>query len=520
MKNKVAYLLIMLFMVFAVAACEKETNEDKGNYTVIEEADSNIAHVKTDKYFYKKDDVIRVYNFNSTDSNLVCLLALNDEPIKVNRNLRSKTNSEYDEFSVADLLKYSTGIGYGEYNVYLVDSNYTTIYRTSFFILNEDETNYEVSNATISNDNYTSSITVETTHLEELTYKFYWAKDGVRLNDYSPIKTVVISDNKSFKIDFNQNMYAPVGANQIEVVVTEGYSESFYATVPASMQLPESKFLYSFNVLTDIHATITDPKDLYTSHFISTFKELDETHPNSVAIYTVGDNTGNGKAHEYDVLETLLKTYKKSSTPIYYAMGNHDYMYYETFDEGLALFKNRLNMPNHYYSVEVNGSKVIMLSSETTSSYGSMSQTQLNWLKKELDDTDPTKPIYIMIHQPLKNTVAGSLVDLDSNQTAYGFIDGSGNKLREILKSYPNAFVFSGHSHWSMDSFQSTYVGLGKDANYINCSSVAAPEEVARIAGSQGVYVEVYEDYVVVKGREFVKKQWISTNQIIIPLIK
>ena len=519
MKNKIAYLLLVVFMLIAVVACNNDHGEVEGNYTVIEEASENVAHVKTDKYFYNKEDTIKVYNYNASKEDFVCLLGPNDEPVKVNRNLRSKTNTEVDEFSVSDLIKYSTGVGYGEYSVCLYDANYSTLYRTTFFVLDGDRTDY--SPKEISFIDTVGIAFKQEQQSGTFTYKLYWAKDGVRLNDYTAIKTFTATGYQSFPVLFNQNMYAPKEANQIELVVMEGYSQSLYLDIPEDLYLPEGNLLYSFNVLTDIHAYKMDPTDPYTSHFINAFKQVEELNPNSVGIYTVGDNTGNGKDYEYDILNDLLAKYKKTNTPIYYAMGNHDYMYYETFEEGLNLFKNKLNVSNHYYSFEVNGSKVIMLSSETTSVYGSMKQTQLDWLKKELQNTDPNKPIFIMIHQPLKNTVAGTLVDKDPNQTAYGFTDGSGSKFRDIIRPYTNAFVFFGHSHWTMDSEQSTYVGKTADANFINCSSVAAPEDGSgTLASSQGVFVEVYDNHVVIKGRDFVKNAWISTNQIVIPITK
>ena len=52
MRNKIAYVLLVLFMLVAVVACNNDNNEISGNYTVIEEAIDSVAHVKTDKYFY------------------------------------------------------------------------------------------------------------------------------------------------------------------------------------------------------------------------------------------------------------------------------------------------------------------------------------------------------------------------------------------------------------------------------------------------------------------------------------
>ena len=521
MKNKIAYLLIMLFMVFAVVACSDETNENKGNYTVIEEADSNAAHVKTDKYYYNKEDIIKVYNYNASKEDYVCLLGPNDEPITVDRHLRSKTNTEVDEFSVSELIEYSTGNGYGEYSVCLYDADYLTIYRTTFFVLDGDATDYSPEHLCIDYVVGMPVVTFEQKQPATLTYKLYWAKDGVRLNDYTAIKTFTADKLYASPVQLNLNIFSPKEANQIELVVMEGHSQSVYADIPKEMFLSESEMLYSFNVISDIHAYKTDSSEPYTSHFIGALKQIDELDPNSEALFTVGDNTGNGKEFEYDVLAELLSTYRKSSSPIYYTIGNHDYMYYDTIEEGLDLFKKRLGMKNHYYSVEIKGIKFIILGSDTTSGYGSLSEAQLNWLENELKTAASNKPIFIMIHQPLKNTVAGTLDKLDPNQTSAGFIDSSGTKLRKILKSYPNSFVFTGHSHWTMDSYQSTYVGVGHDANFINCSSVAAPEDGSgRLAGSQGVFVEVYEDFVVIKGRDFVKNAWISSNQIIMKLEK
>ena len=522
MKNRFFYVLTVLFMLVVLIACNNDSDDAKGNFTVIESADSNVSHVKTDKYYYNKEDTIKVYNYNASKDDFVCLLGPNDEPVKVNRNLRSKTNTEVDEFSVSDLIKYSTGNGYGEYDVCLYDANYSIIYRTTFFILDGDTTDYSpLENIGIIHSVGLTYIDFKQTFDATLNYKLYWAKDGVRLNDYTALKTFTATGTTASLIELNLNMYAPKEANQIELVVMEGYSQSVYLNIPNELYLPEGELIYSFNVLSDIHAYKMDPTDPYTSHFINALKQVEDLNPNSVGIYTVGDNTGNGKDFEYDVLNDLLAKYKKSQAPIYYAMGNHDYMYYETFEEGLNLFKSKLNMSKHYYSFDVNGSKIIMLSSETTSIYGSMSQTQLDWLEKELKNSAANKPVFIIIHQPLKNTVAGSLIDLDPNQSSSGFIDGSGAKLRKILKSYPNAFVFSGHSHWTMDSYKSTNPGFGHDATFINCSSVAAPEDGSgTLASSQGVFVEVYDNYVVIRGRDFVRNAWISANQIVISLEK
>ena len=56
----------------------------------------------------------------------------------------------------------------------------------------------------------------------------------------------------------------------------------------------------------------------------------------------------------------------------------------------------------------------------------------------------------------------------------------------------------------------------------MNCSSVGYVwnDEDKQEPGSEGIFVEVYEDYVLVKGREFVDRKWIANAQFVFPIKK
>ena len=39
--------------------------------------------------------------------------------------------------------------------------------------------------------------------------------------------------------------------------------------------------------------------------------------------------------------------------------------------------------------------------------------------------------------------------------------------LKDILKEYPNAILFTGHTHWTLDSKQPALYGKGSNASFM-----------------------------------------------------
>lgn len=62
------------------------------------------------------------------------------------------------------------------------------------------------------------------------------------------------------------------------------------------------------------------------------------------------------------------------------------------------------------------------------------------WLARELEKASkdtPDKPIFVMTHNQPKDT-------------CYGSEDWGDSSLNEVMSKYPNAVIFSGHSHYSI----------------------------------------------------------------------
>ncbi len=202
-----------------------------------------------------------------------------------------------------------------------------------------------------------------------------------------------------------------------------------------------------------MHIISGEDRPQHVSHLKAALLDIQKLSPDSIGIFTVGDNTDRGKEENYICLrETVDSVMDENSPPIYYALGNHDLVYGGgSYEEQVALFKQYTGMPSAYYSVDLAGTKFIVLGSESLVGEGTIGEKQLDWLRQELAAAGKNQPVFLFLHQPLIDTVSGSLYSQDpETQTWYG-ID-TGDILRAILKEYPNAVLFTGHTHWTLES--------------------------------------------------------------------
>ena len=413
--------------------------------------------------------------------------------------------------------------GPGEYVAYLCDNDgYAVLDSVAFTVVDNDTSDYAVRSATVSasvtNGKSSIAVTVTPASSASLTYRFYWAANGKRLSGYLPIKEVTHSGSAAFTVNFNDCLFMPDEADSVEVAVVNGRSGSYFASAPSSLKAPESELLYEFQVVTDMH--IADYHAAHTPNLQAALYDIAEMSPDSQAIISVGDHTDKGSQVHYDVLLQTLNGITADLPPMYFAMGNHDMVWSGTYEEQVQRFIDNLGMPGVNYAVDIQGSRFIILGSDVQTGEGDLSAQTLAWFEEQLAATDPNTPAFVFLHQPLKDTVSGTLTALDAEiQDWYGFTN-SGNEIRRILKRYPNAIAFSGHTHWSLEQTQPLLYGNGTDASFMNAASVGYlwSDEDAAIGGSEGLYIEVYEDYILIKGREYTQGVWCAAAQFLIPL--
>ncbi len=258
----------------------------------------------------------------------------------------------------------------------------------------------------------------------------------------------------------------------------------------------------SFQVLSDIHISKSESSDKATSNFIRALKDIQAADTDSQALVITGDITDGGKDSEYDALNSILAS--NSHPSMYYVTGNHDvrYMGAEAFDR----FKAKTNMPGIYYKEEIGGYIFLFLGSEQNLKDAAyLSEEQFTWLENELENAPEDKPVFLFLHQPLYGLLQGTerweKTDWVIQQV----------RLRKLLGKYPQALFFSGHTHYTL---QTSFVYDEKYCTMFNTGGTYYMEDAITYggaAGSQGLYIEVYDNKVVVRGREFADNSWIET---------
>lgn len=143
-----------------------------------------------------------------------------------------------------------------------------------------------------------------------------------------------------------------------------------------------------------------------------------------------------------------------------------------------------------------------------------LSSAQLRWLQERLaENSSPDRPVFVFLHQPLMDTVAGSM----ERQGWYGVNQDA--ELKKVLSACPQAILFTGHTHWQLEAERTMYDGQGVMPSMFNASSVAYlwTDGDEHLTGSEGLHVDVYGDRVVVRGRDFARRAWIEGAEYTVP---
>ncbi|MFC5452539.1 metallophosphoesterase family protein [Paenibacillus aestuarii] len=337
-------------------------------------------------------------------------------------------------------------------------------------------------------------------------------------------------------------------------VVRDGFSENKSSYVLENgAQLPsdeanslnksgENQPLLSFPVLSDIHVQSWDEQS--KRKFAAALQDLDQINPHADTLVINGDMT-NGMPADYRKLAQILVS-NPHPDRVEYAIGNHEF-YEAWFDDNRAwsseTFPNgeteqasidrflQLTGEHHvFYDREINGYSFIFLGMEhyrqsdpANLEDAYLSKEQLDWLQAKLQlsaKADGQKPIFVFLHQPLPNTVAGTRLCCTNNRAVI-----QNEELRKIFSQFPQIIFFSGHTHWEL-KLPETFV-----RDTFTMVNSASTEQLWTDNGSggevemgpdesQGLYVEVYPDKVKIKGRDFYRQSWIPEAQFEVPVGK
>lgn len=267
-----------------------------------------------------------------------------------------------------------------------------------------------------------------------------------------------------------------------------------------------------FTVLSDVHIEGNN-QDRFNL-FGEGIRDINSNTDNDALIF-LGDNTMNNQVVELSAFYSILNQYNTIDN-VLMVTGNHDLCPsdYNTGDYEDLLgrffkYKNEYIETQYddsvYYSYEINGYKFIVLGSESDAGINEdLSDTQLTWLENELESVKESgNPVFIFNHYPLNNIWA----DVWSE----GHIGDDSDRVYEILKNSENQILyFSGHLHMGFYEDKREVV-YDDNVTFINVAGfgVDNTDGDADIQHSgTGQQVEVYDDEIVIRVRDFAKHEW------------
>ena len=348
----------------------------------------------------------------------------------------------------------------------------------------------------------------------------YWADaEGNILDGYAAIVNKTITA-PVFSFDMYPHTLIPEGAESIVAYVSyngvlgaTGYQISFPDGSSAYENLDEN-ILSEFQIVSDLH--ITSSSGTANTNYQAMLADIIANSPDSVGIFVNGDVTEGGLSAEYEQI-SLMNSAAGTVPTMYVTMGDGDAASgsIANYAEFAASLGADVTAEKPYYSTTVNGYKYIFLAGDVKDYYGqdsaALSTAQLTWLDAELSDAETNysgKPVFIFLHQPVADSVAGSF----TGQWAADKGLVNADELKAIVSEYNNVYLLNGHSHYDLNSENNHNPGDDNLPVTVNTSAVSSlRNDNGTVSGSQGFYVRIYEDKVVFLGRDFSTGKWIPS---------
>ena len=304
--------------------------------------------------------------------------------------------------------------------------------------------------------------------------------------------------------NFIRQNVAPISCTSIEVY--DSNNKIVGRVRVGNLQAPYlNKKLYSFGVISDVHIGVqTAENDL--TNALNYFNKYGCTH-----VCCGGDTSQNGKISQLETYKSLIHD------KVHTVMGNHDWWGEPTGQVDpitIADWERILGKEHTYYFTQ--GNDVFIMLSMSSADANCFTTEQMQWLYEVLEE-NRNKRCFIFEHLfPYNPNCCGNAYNLytDDGLWELGYYRKT---FESLLRHYKNVILFHGHSHIPLEYQTNVTEYPANYDNYFGIHSIHIPG-LARLrkkadndsgytqdaAGSQGYVVDVYDDYIIVKGRDFV----------------
>ena len=411
-------------------------------------------------------------------------------------------------------------------------------------------------------------------------FDIYWGNAAGKLPEYSEIGSVSNITSKTATFDMPSNIKVPEGADRILVYAITGIIENpDFATanlpegageVAKTLGTP----LYTFNVISDMHISTETYYDKYftNARYEDALRDIVSISPETTGIFVNGDVVEWGLPEEYQANKDIIAKvaqdtgYTELADKMHYGIGNHDFYNVadassmtpsefkswsnipattRTVEERMAIFlegtdaSKRNNSDKPYYDVKVGDMYAIFLGTDDASANPDrtrgaayLSAEQLDWFEAKLEAHTATSdsPVFVFLHQGIGRTVAGTYNKETEEAGGMGDQIGTNSeeRLNQIYKDYKDNIVsFHGHTHFSMDNKNAFKAANENYPTMVNTATMKRTEysrgggtndggTVTQLEKAEGLFVSVYEDYIVVRARDFTDDEWMGMGEFVV----
>ena len=293
---------------------------------------------------------------------------------------------------------------------------------------------------------------------------------------------------------------APIGAKSIGVYDGNGRRVAEIGLGRLAPSLTDADKLYSFCALSDVHITYDTANTDYQ-------RALTYAENNCDFTCICGDLTVYGTDSELAQYKSIVDAYAKTK-PVYAMAGNHE-------NHDLRNIIEQYTGHPLYYSFTQGNDVFVMVGHAggyRTSNWVKGEQfttEELQWLYQTLE-ANRNKRCFVFCHVfPHKDGV-GNANGVYTNDM---WTSTNGTVFENLMKHYKNTVLFHGHSHLKFALQE-----VDKKANYssavgyrsIHIPSLAVPRDISGssytpiYAESEGYVVDVYENCIILNGRDFI----------------
>ena len=380
--------------------------------------------------------------------------------------------------------------------------------------------NYTFNNQTAGNGYGTISLLASSDDTAG-TYTIQYADDNGALSNYDNICTLTTTNGQQADYThFIKDQMIPKYATKI-IAVKDNQTKAEFV-IPETKRFISGNYgqhLYSFGAISDLHVAI-NTWDTDFQEALTYFNDKENIAFTCIA----GDITNGGKEEYFQRYKNKKDTYSPN-THVYATNGNHEWDN-TSFNDTLW----DTYMDNKRTCLFTQGNDVfIMLGTEKKGSAEILPSAEKQWVELQLEKYSNCR-VFIFCHYFINGTDNGNYAKWDDDNV-FSTSNANGQWLLGLLQQYKNAFYVSGHSH-----FKFILQELNPKANVCNeynsneigylwhLASITAPRDVIDgsrtsilTAESEGVVVDVYENCILFRGRNFVDKKFLPIAQYIIP---